>query len=113
MHVRGDGQLGDLVAEEGQLRPNAPAGPRRILSCRPPDQVAKLGVEPRTAHRRGSGLPVPVALEASAVPGQHRGGLDDAETGRQAAQRRDNQTQKTRSPRDRRGRVTDRWRTRS
>ena len=81
MHVLGDGQLGDLVAEQGEFGPNAPAAPRRILSCHPPDQLAKLGVEPRTAHRLASGLPVPVALEASAVPGQHRGGLDDDETG--------------------------------
>src|SRR5262245_16052382 len=32
-------------------------------------------------RRLASGLPVPVALETSAMPGQHRGGLDDDETG--------------------------------
>jgi hypothetical protein len=81
VHVLGDGQFGDLVAEPGEFGPNAPAAPRRILSCHPPDQLAKLGVEPRAAARIWPGLPVPVALEASAVPGQHRGGLDDDETG--------------------------------
>ena len=49
MHVLGDGQLGDLVAEQGQLRLDAPAAPRRILPCHLPDQLAKLEVEPRTA----------------------------------------------------------------
>jgi hypothetical protein len=32
VHVLGDGQLGDLVAEQGEFGPNAPAAPRRILS---------------------------------------------------------------------------------
>ncbi len=81
MHVLGDGQLGDRVAEQGEFGPNAPAAPRRILSCHPPDQLAKLGVEPRTADRLGFGLPAPVALEASAVPRQNGGGPDDDEGG--------------------------------
>jgi hypothetical protein len=53
VHVLGDGQLSDLVAKESQLRPDAPAAPRRILSCHPADQVAHLGVELRRPTRCG------------------------------------------------------------
>ena len=44
-------------------------------------RVAKLGVEPRAADRVRPGLPPPVELEASAVPGQNGGGLNDDEAG--------------------------------
>jgi hypothetical protein len=81
VHILGDGQLGDLVAKEGQLRPNAPAAPCRILPRHASDQVAQLGVESRAADRVGPGLPAPVEPEALAVPGQHRGRLHDEETG--------------------------------
>ena len=77
----GDRQFGDVVAEEGQLRLDASAAPRRILPRHAADQVAQLGVESRAADRVGPGLPAPVEPEALAVPGQHRGGLHDEETG--------------------------------
>jgi hypothetical protein len=51
--VLGDGPLGDRVAEQGQLRPNAPAPPRRILARHASDQVAQLGFESRAADRGG------------------------------------------------------------
>ena len=81
VHVLGDGQLGDLVAEQGEFRLDAPAAPGRILASHAPDEVAKLGVEPRAADRVRPGLPAPVELEALAVPGEDGGGLDDDETG--------------------------------
>ena len=80
-HVLGDGQLGDLVAEQGEFRPDAPAAPRWILARHTPDQTANLGVEPRPADRVGPGLPPPVELEALAVPRQNGRGLHDDETG--------------------------------
>jgi hypothetical protein len=49
MHVLGDGQLGDLVAEEGEFRLDSPPAPGRILARHALDQMAKLGVEPRAA----------------------------------------------------------------
>jgi hypothetical protein len=63
-HVLGDREFGDVVSEEGELRLDAPAAPGRILTSHPTDQMANLGVEPRTADRLGSGLPPPVELEA-------------------------------------------------
>jgi hypothetical protein len=81
VHVLRDGEFGDAVAEQGQLRPNAPAAPRRILPRHASDQVAQLGVESRAADRVGPGPPAPVEPEALAVPGQHRGRLHDDETG--------------------------------
>jgi hypothetical protein len=68
-HVLGDGQLGDVVSEQGEFRVNAPAAPGRILTSHPTDQMANLRVELWTAERLGSGLPSPVELEAAAVPG--------------------------------------------
>ena len=78
-HVLGDGQLGDVVSEESELRLDPPAAPRRILAGHPADQVAELGLELRTADRVRPGLPSPVELEALAVPGENRGGLNDDE----------------------------------
>ena len=49
VHVRGDGQLGDRVAEQGEFRLDAPAPPGGILASHAPDELAKLGVEPRAA----------------------------------------------------------------
>ena len=79
MHVLGDGQPGDLVAEEGELRLDAPLAPRRILPRHPSDQLANRGVEPRAPDRVALGLPPPVELEALAVPGKDGGGLNDDE----------------------------------
>ena len=81
VHVLGDGQLGDVVAEQGEFRLDAPAAPGRILARHASDQTANLGVEPRAADRVGPGLPPPVELEALAVPGQDGRGLNDDETG--------------------------------
>jgi hypothetical protein len=81
VHVLGDGQLGDRVAEQGEFGPNAPAAPGGILASHAPDESAKLGVEPRAADRVRPGLPPPVELEASAVPGEDGGGLHDDEAG--------------------------------
>src|SRR4029453_6569027 len=80
-HVLGDGQLRNLVAEQDEFGPNAPAAPGRILAGHPPDQLAKRGVESRPADRLGSGLPPPVEPEALAVPRQNGRGLHDDETG--------------------------------
>jgi hypothetical protein len=41
--------------DKGEFGPNAPAAPGRILPRHPPDQLAKLGVEPLPADRLGSG----------------------------------------------------------
>ena len=38
VHVLGDGELGDVVAEKGELRQDAPAAPRWILASHTPDQ---------------------------------------------------------------------------
>jgi hypothetical protein len=113
VHALGDGQLGDLVAKQGQFRLDAPAPPGGILASHAPDELAKLGVEPGAADRVRPGLPPPVELEASAVPRSHGAGRTMTRVVRQPAQRRDSQTQTMRSQRDRRGRPTDRWRTRS
>ena len=76
-----NGQLGDFVAEQCELRSNASAAPRRMFPRHASDQVAQLGVESRAADRVGPGLPAPVEPEALAVPDQHRGRLHDDETG--------------------------------
>ena len=81
VHVLGDGQLGDRVAEQGEFRLDAPAPPGGILASHAPDESAKLGVEPRATDRVRPGLPPPVKLDASAVPRQNGGGPDDDEGG--------------------------------
>ena len=81
VHVLGDGQLGDRVAEQGEFRLDAPAPPGGILASHAPDESAKLGIEPRATDRVRPGLPPPVKLEASAVPRQNSGGPDDDEGG--------------------------------
>ena len=78
-HVLRHGQLGDGVAEEGEFGVDAPAAPGRIFARQAADELAELGVERRTADQPGAGLPPLVELEALAVPGQDRGGLDDDE----------------------------------
>jgi hypothetical protein len=40
VHVLGDGQLGDLVAEQGEFRLDAPATPGGILASHAPDESA-------------------------------------------------------------------------
>jgi integrase len=52
------------------------------------------------------------ATSGDDVTSQHRGGLHDGQGGSPPTQTRDSQTQTIRSERDRRGRSTDRWRTR-
>jgi hypothetical protein len=47
LHVLGNGQLGHGVAEEGEFRLDAAAAPGGILASHAPDEMAKLGVEPR------------------------------------------------------------------
>jgi hypothetical protein len=49
MQVLGDGQLGDLVAEEGELRLDSPPAPGPILARHALNQMTTLGVEPRAA----------------------------------------------------------------
>ena len=89
MHVLGDGRFGNLVAEQGEFGPNAPAAPRRILSCHLPDQ-------PGEARGRASDGP-PAGLWTSAASSAGRlGGARSASMAgwtmtrlaRQAAQRR-------------------------
>jgi hypothetical protein len=55
MHVLRDREFGEVVAEQGQFRPDAPAAPRRILPCHLADQVPNLGVK-RRAAQNGGGL---------------------------------------------------------
>jgi hypothetical protein len=81
VHVLGDGQLRDVVTEQGQFRLDAPPAPRRILPRHASDQVAQLGVERRATDAGGSGPPPPVELEALAVPGEDGGRLDDDKAG--------------------------------
>jgi hypothetical protein len=81
VHVLGDGQLGDLVAEQSEFCADAPAAPGGVLASHAPDEIAKFGVEPRAADRVRPRLPPPVELEASAVPREHRRRLHDDETG--------------------------------
>jgi hypothetical protein len=69
VHVLGDGQFGDVVAEEGEFRLDAPAPPGGILPSHASDQVANLGVELGAADWVRPRLPPPVELEALAVPG--------------------------------------------
>jgi hypothetical protein len=45
VHALGDGQLGDLVAEQGEFRLDPPAAPYRILPGHAPDQTPDLGIE--------------------------------------------------------------------
>ena len=78
-HVLRDGQFGDVVAEEGQLRLDAPAAPRRILSRHPANQLAQRGLEPRAADRVGPGLPAPEEPVSFAMPSDQRVRLDDDE----------------------------------
>jgi hypothetical protein len=70
VHVPGDGELGDMVAEEGELRLDASAAPGGVLSGHASDQVAKLGVELRAADCDPLRLPSPIELKALAVPGE-------------------------------------------
>jgi hypothetical protein len=81
VHVLGDGQLGDLVSQECELRLDAPPTPGRVVQCQAPDQMANVRVEQRAADSVGTGLPSPVELEALAVPRHDRGGLHDGQAG--------------------------------
>src|SRR6516164_4283130 len=81
VHVLGDGQLGDLVAEQGEFGLDAAAAPGGVFARHASDEVAKLGGELRAADRVRPGLPPPAELETSAVPREHRRRLDDDETG--------------------------------
>jgi hypothetical protein len=80
MHVLGNGQLGDRVAEQGELRLDPPPAPRRILARHAVDQLADLSAKPRPPHAVRCGPPVPVKPEALAVPGEDGRGLDNNET---------------------------------
>ena len=71
VHVLGDREFGDVVAEQGQFRPDAPAAPRRILPCHPADQVANLGVKLRAADRVW--LWTSTASRAGSLGGARRG----------------------------------------
>jgi hypothetical protein len=62
VHVLADGQLRDLVTEQGQFRLDAPPAPRWILPRHASDQVAQLGVERWATDAAGSGPPPPVEL---------------------------------------------------
>jgi hypothetical protein len=64
VHVRGDRECGDVVAEEGKFRPDASAAPGWIVASHPVDQVANLGVKLRATHPVRGGPPAPVELEA-------------------------------------------------
>jgi rhomboid protease GluP len=79
VHVLGDGQLGDLVAEQGEFRLDAPPAPCRILPRHTSDEAADLGVESRPAQPVPGGAPAPVELEALAVPAENGRGLNDEE----------------------------------
>jgi hypothetical protein len=81
VHVLGDREFGDAVAEQDQFSPDAPAAPRRILPGHPVDQVAYLGVKLRAADRVRPRLPSPVEPEALAVPGEDGGRLHDDQAG--------------------------------
>src|SRR5262245_28054416 len=81
VHVLGDGQLGDLMAEQSEFRLDAAPAPGRVVPSHPVDQLANLGGELRAADPAPRGLPSPVELEALAVPGQDGRGLNDDETG--------------------------------
>src|SRR5262249_22474966 len=80
-HVPGDREVRDILAGEGGLRPGGSAAPGGVLSGHASDQVAKLGVELRTADRVALGVPSPIELKALAVPGKDGGGPNDDETG--------------------------------
>ena len=80
-HVLRDRQLSHLVPKQGEFRLDAPPAPGRIVPSHPMYQVANFGVEFRTANPVRLGLPSPVELEALAVPGENRGGLNDDEAG--------------------------------
>ena len=79
VHVLGDREFGDVVAEEGKFRPDASAAPGWIVPSHTVDQVANLGVKLRAAYPVRGGPPAPVELEALAVPGEDRRGLNDDE----------------------------------
>jgi len=51
VHVLGDGQLGDLVAEQGEFGLDAAAAPGGVFARHASDEVAKLGGELRAAAR--------------------------------------------------------------
>ena len=51
VHVRGDGQLGDEVAEQSEFWGDAPAAPGGVRASQAPDEIATFGVEPRAADR--------------------------------------------------------------
>ena len=80
VHVLGDGPLGDLVAEHGEFRLDAPPAPGRILPRHASDEAADLDVEPRPPHPVRGGTPAPVKPEALAVPGEDGRRLDNDET---------------------------------
>ena len=67
--------------EKGEFRLDAPAAPGGIVPSHLADQVANLGVEARAADCPRPGLPLPVELEALAVPGEDGGRLHDDEAG--------------------------------
>jgi hypothetical protein len=75
VHILGDGQLGDAVAEQGQFRLDAPAAPGRISRAiwriRWQISVQAVGGRPSWAWTSTASR-----LEALAVSGQNGGGLN-------------------------------------
>ena len=80
-HVLGNGEPGDLIAEEPEFGLDPAPAPGRVLSGHAADQRADVAVDRRATRCTSSGLPAPVELEALAVPGEDGCRLDNDEAG--------------------------------
>jgi hypothetical protein len=109
VHVLGDGQLGDLVAEPGEFCLDTPPAPGRILPRHALDEVGRISASSRgrpgrvAVERQRQYSWKPWRCQARTVAGWTMTRLE-----RQLVHRRDSQTQRIRSQRDRRGRRSDR-----
>jgi hypothetical protein len=80
-HVLGDGEGGDIIAEEAEFGLNPAPAPGGVVSGHTSNQGADLEVDRWTTRCASSGLPAPVEAKAVAVPSDDSGGLDNKEAG--------------------------------
>ena len=57
------------------------SAPERIFSAHPPDQIADLAGDGRSARLTVSNLPAPKQAKGFAMPGNYGFGLDDGQRG--------------------------------
>ncbi len=70
-----DGAGADVVSEPGELALDAAVSPSRVVPCQPDNELTQLAVDARAARSVRVG---PVPGDQAPVPGQERGGGDEA-----------------------------------